>query len=457
MSSLDTIIAHATPHGYGSVGIVRVSGTLTKQVALELLGKLPSPRQAEYLPFYDINRKMLDKGIAIYFPCPNSFTGEDILELHGHGGPVILEMLLQRILMFPGIRIARPGEFSERAFINNKIDLTQAEAIADIIEASSIQAARAAVNSLQGVFSKKINYLIEEIINLRLYIEANIDFPDEEEISIISQEKISVKLNQIISDINLLINKAHQSSLLREGSKIVITGKPNVGKSSIMNLLTGSDVAIVTKIAGTTRDVLRQQINLDGIPINIIDTAGLCDETTNEVERIGINRAWHEIQQADHILLIVDSCTTNLEEQENLYKKLISRLTYEKLFTIVRNKADLSNEKIGKNNTNKYSIITISALLEDGIEILIEHLKQSIGYTSLSIEGNFLARSRHIEALNTAVSYFLIAKEKLFFPEIIELLAEDLKLAHTALSEITGKFSSNDLLKRIFSRFCIGK
>ncbi|AIN47043.1 tRNA uridine-5-carboxymethylaminomethyl(34) synthesis GTPase MnmE [Candidatus Palibaumannia cicadellinicola] len=456
-SSLETIIAYATPNGRGSVGILRVSGSLTTTVALKLLGKLPHQRQAEYLPFYDRDGAMLDKGIALFFPSPHSFTGEDVLELHGHGGPVVLDLLLQRILTLPGIRIAHPGEFSERAFLNNKIDLVQAEAIADLINASSAQAARAAIYSLQGVFSHLINELIEKLTNLRIHIEAIIDFPDEKEINVYSEGKIEVSLNELISSLSLIRTEAHQGSILHEGMQVVIIGKPNVGKSSIINALSRREVAIVTAIAGTTRDVLREHINLDGIPIYIIDTAGLCDTSNDEVERIGIKRAWHEIQQADHILLVVDSTTSSVKQEDIFYQSLIKKLPDNKPITIIRNKADLTGEQIGERKVNQFSLITISALSGDGIDVLREHLKQSIGF-SISTEHNlFLARRRHLEALKTAMTHLSHGQEKIFCPDKIELLAEDLRLAHKALSEITGKFSSDDLLTMIFSSFCLGK
>ncbi|ABF13937.1 tRNA uridine-5-carboxymethylaminomethyl(34) synthesis GTPase MnmE [Candidatus Palibaumannia cicadellinicola] len=454
--TFDTIAAQATPNGRGGIGIVRVSGTLTTRVAKELLGKVPIQRKAEYLTFYHQNGNIIDKGIALFFPGPNSFTGEDILELHGHGGPVVLDLLLQRIITLPGVRIARPGEFSERAFLNEKIDLAQAEAIADLIDANSAQAARAAISSLQGVFSTTINDLVEKLTSLRVDIEAKINFPEENETNVSIDKKIIANLDQAILSINKIRTAAYQGCILREGIKIVITGKPNVGKSSIINALAGHEVAIVTNIAGTTRDILREYIYLDGIPVSIIDTAGLCNVSHNEVEKIGIQRAWNEIKQADHILLVVDSSTTKLSEQDKLCNTLIANFPYKTPVTIIRNKADITGEKIGETLNNNYSVITISALSSLGIEILLKYLTKIISLPS-STEGVFLARRRHLEALEITANYLLQCKEKISFPTMLELIAEDLQLAHNALSQITGKFSSHELLKKIFSRFCLGK
>ncbi|BBU79581.1 hypothetical protein EIMP300_09810 [Escherichia coli] len=320
MSDNDTIVAQATPPGRGGVGILRISGLKAREVAETVLGKLPKPRYADYLPFKDADGSVLDQGIALWFPGPNSFTGEDVLELQGHGGPVILDLLLKRILTIPGLRIARPGEFSERAFLNDKLDLAQAEAIADLIDASSEQAARSALNSLQGgavhraspirifAFSARVNHLVEALTHLRIYVEAAIDFPDEE-IDFLSDGKIEAQLNDVIADLDAVRAEARQGSLLREGMKVVIAGRPNAGKSSLLNALAGREAAIVTDIAGTTRDVLREHIHIDGMPLHIIDTAGL-REASDEVERIGIERAWQEIEQADRVLFMVDGTTT---------------------------------------------------------------------------------------------------------------------------------------------------
>ncbi|MFJ5429424.1 tRNA uridine-5-carboxymethylaminomethyl(34) synthesis GTPase MnmE [Pectobacterium actinidiae] len=454
MSNTDTIVAQATPPGRGGVGILRISGQAAAEVAHVVLGKLPKPRHADYLPFRDANGTTLDQGIALWFPSPNSFTGEDVLELQGHGGPVILDLLLQRILTLSNVRIARPGEFSERAFLNDKLDLAQAEAIADLIDASSEQAARSALNSLQGVFSTRINQLVEALTHLRIYVEAAIDFPDEE-IDFLSDGKIEAQLNSVMADLDAVRAEAHQGSLLREGMKVVIAGRPNAGKSSLLNALAGREAAIVTDIAGTTRDVLREHIHIDGMPLHIIDTAGLRD-ASDEVERIGIERAWQEIEQADRVLFMVDGTTTQATEPEQIWPEFMARLPKTLPITIVRNKADVTGETLGIEDVNTHSLIRLSARTGEGIDTLRDHLKQSMGFTS-NTEGGFLARRRHLQALELAAQHLIQGKEQLVSAYAGELLAEELRLAQQALSEITGEFTSDDLLGRIFSSFCIGK
>ncbi|NLS53600.1 tRNA uridine-5-carboxymethylaminomethyl(34) synthesis GTPase MnmE [Hafnia alvei] len=454
MSQSDTIVAQATPPGRGGVGILRVSGRQAKEVAMALLGKLPKPRYADYLPFKDTDGSVLDQGIALYFPGPNSFTGEDVLELQGHGGPVILDLLLKRILQMPEVRIARPGEFSERAFLNDKLDLAQAEAIADLIDASSEQAARSAVNSLQGAFSNRVNQLVEALTHLRIFVEAAIDFPDEE-IDFLSDGKIEAQLNGIMGELQAVRAEARQGSLLREGMKVVIAGRPNAGKSSLLNALAGREAAIVTDIAGTTRDVLREHIHIDGMPLHIIDTAGL-REASDEVERIGIERAWNEIEQADRVLFMVDGTTTDAIEPASIWPEFMARLPKTLPITVVRNKADMTGEALGLSEVNGYSLIRLSARTGEGIDVLRDHLKQSMGFTS-NMEGGFLARRRHLQALETAAEHLEQGKEQLVSAYAGELLAEELRLAQQALSEITGEFTSDDLLGRIFSSFCIGK
>lgn len=454
MSQSDTIVAQATPPGRGGVGILRVSGRQAKEVAMALLGKLPKPRYADYLPFKDSDGSVLDQGIALYFPGPNSFTGEDVLELQGHGGPVILDLLLKRILLMPNVRIARPGEFSERAFLNDKLDLAQAEAIADLIDASSEQAARSAVNSLQGAFSNRVNQLVEALTHLRIFVEAAIDFPDEE-IDFLSDGKIEAQLNGVMGELQAVRAEARQGSLLREGMKVVIAGRPNAGKSSLLNALAGREAAIVTDIAGTTRDVLREHIHIDGMPLHIIDTAGL-REASDEVERIGIERAWNEIEQADRVLFMVDGTTTDAIEPATIWPEFMARLPKTLPITVVRNKADVTGETLGLNEVNGYSLIRLSARTGEGIDVLRDHLKQSMGFTS-NMEGGFLARRRHLQALETAAQHLEQGKEQLLSAYAGELLAEELRLAQQALSEITGEFTSDDLLGRIFSSFCIGK
>lgn len=456
MIKIDTIAAIATPLGRGGIGILRISGPLTASVTKIILGKILKPRQVEYLPFLDSDGSSIDHGIALFFSGPNSFTGEDILELQCHGGPVILDMLLNRILAIDGVRIARPGEFSERAFLNDKIDLSQAEAIEDLINASSAQAARSAVKSLQGVFSDRINKLIESLTNLRIYIESDIDFPDEN-IDILSDSNIKIILTKIISNLSAIQDEAYQGSLFKEGITVVIAGKPNAGKSSLFNALVEENMAIVTNIAGTTRDVLREHIHLEGIPIHIIDTAGLREfDDKNEIEKIGINRAWNEIEKADHVLLVTDGSVSPLIDSSTLLPDFINRIKSNVPITQVRNKADLTGENIEITKFNNHSLITISAKLGKGINLIKKHLKHSIGFTGMS-EAGFLARRRHLDSLKTASLHLINGKKLLESSYKIELLAEELKLAQKSLSEITGKLSSNELIDKIFSSFCIGK
>lgn len=451
----ETIVAQATATGRGGVGILRISGKNVRQVAKEVLGHLPKPRYAEYLPFLDENGNQLDQGLALFFPEPNSFTGEDVLELQGHGGPVLLDLILKRILLIPEVRIARPGEFSERAFLNDKIDLTQAEAIADLIDASSEQAAKSAMRSLQGEFSKKINDLVQALIQLRVFVEAAIDFP-EEEIDFLSDGKVDSQLIQIQSQLKSVQKEANQGALLREGMKIVIAGRPNAGKSSLLNQLSGKESAIVTEIEGTTRDVLKEHIHIDGIPLHLIDTAGL-RKTNDIVEQIGIKRALDEIQQADRLLLMVDSTETTETDPKKLWlNELTTSLPSHLPITVIRNKADLTHEELGLEHSDGYDVIRLSAKTGEGIEILKQHLKEEMGLIQYS-EGGFLARRRHLDSLNKAEQALKNGYMQLTLFKAGELLAEDLRLAQEALSEITGTFTSDDLLGQIFGSFCIGK
>ena len=446
----DTIVAQATAPGRGGVGIVRVSGPAAEIV----LGRLPRVRYAEYLPFKDEQGQPLDQGIALLFKAPNSFTGEDVLELQGHGGPVILDMLIRRILQIEGIRPARPGEFSERAFLNDKLDLAQAEAIADLIEASSEQAARSAMHSLQGQFSGKIQQLVESLTRLRIYVEAAIDFPDEE-IDFLSDGKVAGDLYGIMAELDDVRGEAKQGALLREGMKVVIAGRPNAGKSSLLNALAGRESAIVTEIAGTTRDVLREHIHLDGMPLHIIDTAGLRD-TQDKVEQIGIERAWAEIEQADRVLFMVDGTTTDAVDPREIWPEFVDRLPKNIGLTVIRNKADLTGEDLEPSQELGHAVYRISAKTELGLPALREHLKACMGFQG-NTEGGFMARRRHLDALERAAERLLVAKEQLEVYVAGELVAEELRLAQESLSEITGEFSSDDLLGRIFSSFCIGK
>ena len=450
----ETIVAQATAPGRGGIGILRVSGPLATDVAQAVLGKCPKPRMADYLPFKDADGTVLDQGIALYFKSPNSFTGEDVLELQGHGGQVVLDLLLKRILQIDGIRLARPGEFSEQAFLNDKLDLAQAEAIADLIDATSEQAARSALKSLQGEFSKKVNELVNSVIYLRTYVEASIDFPDEE-IDFLADGKIEANLCGIINQLEDVRSEAKQGSILREGMKVVIAGRPNAGKSSLLNVLAGREAAIVTDIAGTTRDVLREHIHIDGMPLHIIDTAGLRD-ATDEVERIGISRAWTEIEQADRIILMLDSSDPESADLSKVRSEFLAKLPTTLPVTIVRNKIDLNGEQASESEQDCYQIISLSAQTHDGVQLLREHLKQAMGFQT-GMEGGFLARRRHLDALEKAAEHLQIGLVQLTEFHAGELLAEELRLVQTYLSEITGEFTSDDLLGNIFSSFCIGK
>ena len=450
----ETIVAQATAPGRGGIGILRVSGPLATEVAQAVLGKCPKPRMADYLPFKDADGTVLDQGIALYFKSPNSFTGEDVLELQGHGGQVVLDLLLKRILQIDGIRLARPGEFSEQAFLNDKLDLAQAEAISDLIDATSEQAARSALKSLQGEFSKKVNELVESVIYLRTYVEASIDFPDEE-IDFLADGKIEANLRGIINQLEDVRSEAKQGSILREGMKVVIAGRPNAGKSSLLNALAGREAAIVTDIAGTTRDVLREHIHIDGMPLHIIDTAGLRD-ATDEVERIGISRAWTEIEQADRIILMLDSSDPESADLSKVRSEFLAKLPTTLPVTIVRNKIDLNSEQASESQEDGYQMISLSAQTHDGIQLLRDHLKQAMGFQT-GMEGGFLARRRHLDALEKASEHLQIGLVQLTEFHAGELLAEELRLVQTYLSEITGEFTSDDLLGNIFSSFCIGK
>jgi len=463
-----TITAQATAPGRGGVGIIRVSGPYAKNVAQAILGKIPEIRKAEYLPFIDTNGNVLDQGIALFFQGPNSFTGEDIIEFQGHGGPVILDMLLNTILALPKVKMAKPGEFSEQAFLNDKLDLTQAEAIADLINSSSEQAARSALHSLQGDFSKLVNKMVESIIHLRMYVEAAIDFP-EEEIDFLADKKIVNDLKAIIKQVESVQKQAHQGSIIREGMRVVIAGRPNAGKSSLLNALSGKDTAIVTDIAGTTRDVLTEQIHIDGMPLHIIDTAGLRD-SDDKVEQIGIERAWKEINQADRVLLMVDASENHgvLEDEQdikNYYPEFFEKLPNNIGLTLVRNKADI-NQSISRtsigltdftdNKQVKHSVVTLSAKTGAGVDSLKEHLKNIMGYQG-STEGGFMARRRHLTALSNTHQHLITGLDQLESYVAGEILAEELRICQQELDQITGEFTSDDLLGKIFSSFCIGK
>lgn len=454
-SSTDTIAAIATAPGQAGVGIVRVSGPDARNIASQVLGFEPRPRYAHYGPFRDGQGELIDEGIGLFFPNPHSFTGEDVFELQGHGGTVILDMLLRAVCSL-GARLARPGEFSERAFLNDKLDLAQAEAIADLIESSSEQAARCAVRSMQGVFSQRVDNLVEAITHLRIYVEAAIDFP-EEEIDFLADGKVASDLAELLEAVDKILAEAQQGTILRDGMKVVIAGRPNAGKSSLLNALAGREAAIVTAIEGTTRDVLREHIHIDGMPLHIIDTAGL-RESPDEVEQIGIARAWDEIRQADRILLMVDGTTTEKTEPHEIWPDFIDRLPTNAPVTVIRNKVDLSGELpgIAAEPGQSAPVIRLAAKSADGLELLREHLKQCMGFVTTT-EGGFLARRRHLDALARARDALLQGQGQLEGFGAGELLAEDLRAAQEALGEITGHLTPDDLLGKIFSSFCIGK
>ena len=452
-NSLDSIVAIATAPGRGGVGIVRVSGPDISIFTSAIIGKKLLPRQATFSHFSGANGEVIDEGVALYFPAPASFTGEHVLELQGHGGPVILDALVQRCVQL-GARPARPGEFSERAFLNDKLDLAQAEAIADLIDATSIQAARCAVRSLQGDFSKLVNDLVDRLISVRLYVEAAIDFP-EEEIDFLADERLAENLQQLLDDISDTLRKAQQGSLLRDGMTVVLAGKPNAGKSSLLNALAGREAAIVTPVAGTTRDVLRETITLDGMPLHIVDTAGL-RESDDEIELEGIRRAWLEIEQADQLLFLVDANETDRPDLAAIWPEYFARFGNAKQpVTVVLNKIDESGHTPGRQE-EQFNSFAISAKHKTGLDDLVGFLQASMGFEERS-EGVFSARRRHLAALEKALELVRVGQSQLNGSGAGELLAEDLRLAQAQLSEITGVFTSDDLLGHIFSSFCIGK
>lgn len=439
-----TIVAPTTPPGYGGVAIIRVSGQQTKDICQAILKKNLTPRHAYHQSFYGKDDEILDEGLAIFFSRPHSFTGEDILELQGHGGPVVVDRLVNHIMSL-GARLAKPGEFSQRAFLNDKMDLTQAEAIADLIHASSEQAAKSAVQSLQGKFSQCIYQLLDQLVHLRMYVEAAIDFP-EEEIDFLSSKKIVDDLASLLQQVKAVKASAKQGRLLQEGMTVVIAGAPNAGKSSLLNQLSEKETAIVTDVAGTTRDVLRESINIDGMPLHVIDTAGL-RKSNDIVEQEGIRRAKKAMQEADEILLV---CA--MDDQE---KMALNEFPSDKPITIIYNKIDLVKTSAKIETNGQQTKIYLSAKNGDGLNLLRDHLKQTMGFEAG--EGMFIARRRHLDALTRAEKCLLIGQQQLQEHRAGELLAEDLKQAQKCLNEITGEFTSDDLLGKIFSSFCIGK
>lgn len=436
----DTIVAAATPPGRGGIGIVRISGPATRAIAESMLGRVPQPRYADTAAFADADGRAIDTGLALFFPAPRSFTGEDVLELHGHGGPVVIDLIIRRAVEL-GARPARPGEFSERAFRNDKIDLAQAEAIADLIGAGSAEAARAAMGSLAGEFSREVMALATQIMELRVFVEAAIDFPDEDA-EFLDGPAVSGRLSDIMARFDRIGRAASQGRALSEGLTVVIAGRPNAGKSSLLNALAGHDAAIVTGIAGTTRDLLRERINIDGLPIHVVDTAGLRD-IGNVIEAEGVRRARAEMRRADLVLYLIDS-SAGAEPGE------LEAVASDPPVLAVWNKIDIAAPPAG------HAGIAISALTGAGLPELRERLKTAAGYRA-GDAGVFSARRRHLDALARSEGLVKSAAARLRERAAFELVAEELRLAHQALGEITGEVTSDALLGAIFAGFCIGK
>ena len=454
----DPIVAIATAPGRGAVGIVRVSGKGIAPLVAELCGKPLKPREATYLPFRAADGQAMDQGLALYFPAPHSYTGEDVLELQAHGGPVVLQLLLARCLeaaqaTLPGLRLAEPGEFTERAFLNDKIDLAQAEAIADLIDASTEAAARSASRSLTGAFSQEIHRLRDALVHLRMLVEATLDFP-EEEIDFLQKADAYGQLARLRQTLAQVMQRTRQGALLREGIKVVIAGQPNAGKSSLLNALAGAELAIVTPIAGTTRDKVQQTIQIEGVPLHVIDTAGL-RESSDEVERIGIARAWEEIASADAVLFLHDLTRQHMPEHvagdAEIAATLAQKLPASVPVIDVWNKADAAGDRMAEAG------LRLSAKTGDGLDALRQRLLQVAGWQSAA-EGTYIARARHVQALQQVDEHFELADAQLNTGSpALDLLAEELRLAQQALNAITGEFTSDDLLGVIFSSFCIGK
>ena len=470
------IVAIATAPGRGAVGIVRISGQQLAPVIDAICGRPLSPRQATYLPFQDAQGQVIDQGLAIFFPAPHSYTGEDVLELQAHGGPVVLQLLLARCLeagseidpangqpRLPQIRVAQPGEFTERAFLNDKIDLAQAEAIADLIDASTETAARSAARSMSGEFSQAINTLLEQLIHLRMLVEATLDFP-EEDIDFLQQADAQGQLQRLQATLASVMQRATQGAILREGIKVVIAGQPNVGKSSLLNALAGAELAIVTPIAGTTRDKVSQLIQIEGVPLHVVDTAGLRD-ALDEVEKIGVERAWTEIESADAVLFLHDLVRQDqteamqdaidyIADDARLESALALKLLKNTPVIHVWNKSDMASPEVLSHINGG---VLISAKTGAGLQRLREELLQVVGWQSAP-EGVFMARERHVSALHSVQDQLITAQHQLNAARpALDLLAEDLRQAQLHLSAITGAFSADDLLGEIFSRFCIGK
>ena len=453
MVSRDTIVAIATASGRGAVGVIRVSGPNVPQIADSIIGNLPPARVAQVAHFLAGDGEWLDQGLALYFPAPASYTGEHVLELQGHGGVVVLDSLLRRLLEL-GCRMAKPGEFSERAFLNGKLDMAQAEAIADLIDAGSVAAARAAVRSMQGEFSAQVNELQAQITELRTLVEAAIDFPDEE-LDFLPGSVLGDRIVKIFMSFDAIGAAARQGALLREGLNVVIAGKPNAGKSSLLNKLVGDEIAIVTDQPGTTRDVLRHQVHLDGLPVNLIDTAGL-RTAADVVEAEGVRRALAEVGKADRVLYILDAAVPAGENSASDLATELNELPPGVPVTLIFNKIDLSGAQPGVDEARDPPQVFLSARTGAGLDLLRAHLKHRAGYRS-GDAGALSARRRHLDALNRARSCVAQAAQTLTETRAFELFAEELRRAQLALGEITGEFSSDDLLGEIFSSFCIGK
>ena len=455
-SEYDTIVAQITPPGRGAVGILRISGDQSEAVALKILGKTPKVKYINYLSFFDSKGFIIDQGIVLWFLKPHSYTGENVLELQGHGSPVILDLLMQHIISIPGVRIARPGEFSERAFLNGKLDLAQAESIMDIINASSEQAAKLSLKSLQGLFSIHIHDLIKNVIQIRVDIESEINF-SEENIHINFEKNINDQLQSVISNINHILDLSKKGSILRESKKIVIIGHTNAGKSSLFNVLSCTNAAIVTDIQGTTRDLLHEHIHIHGIPFELVDTAGL-RTTEDTIEKIGIERAWKIIDSSEYILFVIDS-TLDESIKSNLYIDFIQKISQKHRVIVILNKSDLLKRTVNRIKIiNEIPFISVSAYTGDGIEFLRNYLqKLSIGVCNENIEGLFLARRRHLYALEQALKTLSEGKKNWMNCNNIELLAEDLCITQNFLGQILGLFTTDNLLNSIFSDFCIGK
>ncbi len=456
----DPIVAVATAPGRGAVGIVRVSGKALQPLVQAFFGRTLKAREATYLPFADADGSPIDHGLALYFPAPHSFTGEDVLELQAHGGPVVLQLLVARCLQLaktclPGLRVAEPGEFSERAFLNDKIDLAQAEAIADLIDASTEAAARSASRSLAGDFSREVHTLRDALIHLRMLVEATLDFP-EEEIDFLQKADAQGQLARLHQQLQQVMQRARQGALLREGIKVVIAGQPNAGKSSLLNALAGAELAIVTPIAGTTRDVVQQTIQIEGVPLHIIDTAGLREgDDVDQVEQIGIERAWSQIEQADAVLFLHD--LTRIQQPDYAQADADIAHTLQQRLPAGVPVIDLWNKADAANAVPDATGLVLSAKTGDGLQALRQRLLHEAGWQQAP-EGLFIARERHVQALQRVSEHLSLAHEHLQAQaQSLDLLAEELRQAQNALGEITGEFSADDLLGVIFSKFCIGK